>query len=97
MKELQRVKLDRDTDLLHILEDVHMDKAPRLIERAGEPLAVVIDPEDYPGASVEPTSRRLKKDLLALAGVWSDVDTDRMIEKIYQARDTAPPSPAPKL
>ena len=34
-KELKRVRLEPDTDLRHIIEDVHTDKAPRLIERGG--------------------------------------------------------------
>lgn len=41
-------------------------------------------------------SRRLKGQLLSLAGVWSDLDADAMIEALYRARHEAPPSPPPE-
>src|SRR3990172_6619226 len=91
-KELKRVRLGPDTNLLRIIEDVHTDKAPRLIERQGEALAVVIDPEDYGEVKLTPKSRRHKSELLSLAGAWSDLDADRMIEELYKARHEAPPS-----
>ena len=40
----------------------------------------------------EPKSKRLKKKLLAFAGVWSDLDADRMIEELLKARHEAPAS-----
>ncbi len=96
-KELRRVQLDADTDLLHILEDVHKDKSPRLVERDGRALVIVISPEDYHGVKTEPTSKRRRDDLLALAGVWSDFDADRMIADVYEGRAKTPPSPPVEL
>lgn len=55
---------------------------------------MVVNPADYGAEAVAPTSRRQKKELLALAGVWSDFDADRMIEALLKARHQAPPSPA---
>ena len=40
-----------------------------------------------------PTSRRRRDELLAFAGIWSDLDGDRMIEELYAARHESPPSP----
>ncbi len=40
----------------------------------------------------EPKSRRLKKKLLSFAGVWSDLDADRLIHAVFKARHEAPPS-----
>ena len=40
-----------------------------------------------------PTSRRRREELLAFAGIWSDLDGDRMIEEMYAARHESPPSP----
>ena len=91
-REAKRIRLEPNTDLLHILEAVHADKAPRLIEREGEALAVVVDPADYASVATTPKSKRHKKELLALAGAWSDLDADRMIEELYEARHEAPPS-----
>lgn len=43
-----------------------------------------------------PTSRRRREELLAFAGIWSDLDGDRMIEELYAARHESPPSPPVK-
>jgi hypothetical protein len=96
-KPFRRVRLEDRSELLGILRDVHADKVPRLIEREGESLAVVIDPSDYSGTTSLPTSRRRKKHLLALAGVWRDPDADRMIEDLYYAREASPPSTQTKI
>ena len=34
--------------------------------------------------------------LLSFAGIWSDLDGDRMIEELYAARHESPPSPPVK-
>ncbi len=87
-KELKRVRLELDTNLLDILEAVHLDKTPRLIERDGEAIAVVVNPEDYAGPLPAPTDAGIAKALKA-AGAWKDFDTDTMVEKIYRARHEA--------
>lgn len=96
-KDIKRVQLEPNTDLLHVLEDVNADGTPRLIEREGEPLAVVINPGDYRGADIEPKSKRFKPQLLALAGIWRDLDGDAMIADVYKRRYDAPPSPPVEL
>lgn len=96
-KELKRVRLEPNTDLVHVVEDVHADKVPRLIEREGEPLAVLLSPEDYTTVFARPKSKRRKRRLLSFAGVWVDLDADRMIEELYRARREAPPSAAAEL
>ena len=92
MKEIKRVRLKPDTDLLRLLEEVHTDRIPRLLEREGEALAVVMHPDEYVRVLPAPKSKLLKKDLLALAGAWSDLDAERLIDYIYKARHEAPPS-----
>ena len=96
-KELKRIRLAADTDLLRVFEDVRSDRVPRLIERAGEALAIVVSPEDYPEAESTPKSKRHKRALLALAGVWRDLAADEMIDELYKARHAAPPSAPVKL
>jgi len=88
---MERVELGSETDLREVVERVREDKIPRLIERNGEPLAVVVSPEHFE-AAYEPKSKRLKERLLSLAGVWSDLDADRMIDDLYRRRHEAPPS-----
>lgn len=46
-REIQRVQLTPQTDLRDLIERVHADKTPRLLERDGEPLAVVAPVEAY--------------------------------------------------
>jgi hypothetical protein len=88
---MERIELGPETDLRDVVERVREDKMPRLIERNGEALALMISPECFEAAR-EPTSKRLKEQLLALAGVWSDLDADRMIDELYRRRHEAPPS-----
>jgi hypothetical protein len=92
-----RVRLEPDTDLRHVLEDVHRDGVPRVIERDGEDLAIIMPADEGSTTKPEPKSRQYKDELLALAGVWSDIDADRMIEDIYRWRHEAPPSPPVEL
>jgi PHD/YefM family antitoxin component YafN of YafNO toxin-antitoxin module len=40
-QEIQRVQLTSQTDLRRLIEQVHDDQTPRLIEKEGKPLAVV--------------------------------------------------------
>ncbi len=94
---IKRVRLEPDTDLLHVLEDVNADRAPRLIERDGKALALVVSPDSYQSANIEPKSRRFKENLLALGGIWEDLDADRMIADIYASRRSMPPSPPIEL
>jgi hypothetical protein len=52
-QEMQRVQLTPQTDLADLLEQVHDDKTPRLIEKEGEALAVVSPVEPTPAQSVQ--------------------------------------------
>lgn len=45
-----------------------------------------------PPKRAEPKSKRMKKELMAMAGVWSDLDADELIEYIMKARHESPPS-----
>src|SRR5438132_13026376 len=91
-REIKRISLESGTDLLGILEAVGADKAPRLIEKDGEPLAVVVSPDEYTRNLQVPKSKRLREELLSFAGIWSDLDADALIERVYAARHASPPS-----
>jgi hypothetical protein len=64
MGDIKRIRLDADVDLRRVVENVHRDKEPRLIERDGEVLAMVIDPRDFREGPTEPKNKRLKDSLL---------------------------------
>lgn len=74
---VKRIRLDPSTDRVRMLGEVHEDKALRMVERDGAPLAVVISAEDYRATIEEPKSTRLKSRLLSFAGVWRDLHGDR--------------------
>ncbi len=96
MKEPKRVILTPETDLLEIVEEVHTDRTPRLIEREGEALAVVVSPDDYPGLVGGPTDEGIAQ-ALAAAGAWKDLDTDTLLETLDHIRHDSPPSPQVRL
>ena len=89
----RRIKLESNTDLAALVEDVRVDRAPRVLERNGEDIAVILRPDDYADLTGEPKSKRNKEKLLALAGAWSDEDGKALIEDIYRRRHESPPSP----
>lgn len=96
-KELKHVTITPETDLMKLVEEVHVEKVPLLIERDGEALAVIVSAEEYSSLAGVPKSKVNKEKILALAGAWKDLDADAMIEYIYKARHEAPPSPPVSL
>jgi hypothetical protein len=96
-KEPKRVKVESDSDIIAVLEELNADKEPRVLEMAGEDVAVVLSPDDYVSLVGEPKSKRNKERLLALAGAWKDLDTDALVDNIYRWRHESPPSPAVEL
>src|SRR5438105_4283540 len=92
-KELKRIQLDETTDLVRIVEQVYKDHGPRLIQRGDEPLAVIVNPDDYADAVALPKRRAHKDRLMALVGAWSDLDADEMIAELYERRNPLPGPP----
>ncbi len=91
-KELKHVTITSETDLMKLVEEVHVDKEPLLLERDGEALAVILSPEEYAETRSLSLAER-KARALAAAGAWKDLDADDLIEYIYRGRHEAPPSP----
>jgi hypothetical protein len=90
---MKRVRLEDGPDLVRVIEEVHADRTPRAIERDGEVLAVIVGPEEAPTKLDLLKSSRNLDEILKFAGVWADLDADRMIENIHRWRREAPPSP----
>ena len=99
MVTTKRVELDADTDLRAVVEAVHADKLPRVIARGAEELAVIVAPSDFLHGTPEaaPVSARLKSSLKSFAGIWRDLDADRLIGYIREGRRLSPPSPRVEL
>jgi hypothetical protein len=84
-KELKRVALGPETDLARLVEEVHADRVPRVIEREGEALAVLVAPDDYRADAAARAQRT--RAFLSFAGAWSDLDADELIASIHRARE----------
>lgn len=77
-----RIQVTTDTDLPTLLEDA--ENGPVLLERDGKlfRLALVDD------IAYEPDAELVRRTLSATAGTWADIDVDRVIEEVYEARRT---------
>jgi hypothetical protein len=85
-KNLQHIDVANLPELLRIAEEVESTGEPRVLRRDQEDLAIVM-----PIARPIRKSRRGKsaRDIAAFksaAGSWSDIDTDRLVESIYESR-----------
>src|SRR5947209_5575002 len=92
-EHMKPIGIGDDPALLRALEEVRTGHEPRILRHDGEDLAMVV-----------PLSRRTKRRGRTLskedyeafrsaAGSWADVDTDALIERIYEMRrrSTRPP------
>lgn len=86
-RELKVTDIGDLPELVRLAEEVHDTGEPRLLRREGEDLALL--------TPVTPavTSRRGRKKtqadydaFRAAAGSWKDVDTDKLLEEIYESR-----------
>lgn len=75
------IRVTDETDLPGLLDDAA--KAPVILERNGERFRLSRD-EDI---ADEPDPARVRATLAATAGSWADVDVDRVIRDIYEARE----------
>ena len=89
-KEPRRIAVGPETDLLRVLEEVHADKEPRVVEKEGEAIAAIISMEEF-AAALGPSEEERARALEA-AGAWRDLDRDSMVEAVYRARHKSPPS-----
>jgi hypothetical protein len=81
-------------DVLKLAEEVSRAGEPRVLRRNGEDLAVVLplpSPEKRRGGRA--LSEADYEAFRSAAGGWQDIDTDRLIENIYESRriSTRPP------
>lgn len=58
-----------------ILERVYLNNESFLIKKGGLPMAEIVKPK-----------KEKKGDLLKFAGIWKDLDTDKIFSYIYEGR-----------
>ncbi len=94
LKHPRTVRLEQDPDLHAAIDGVANDRAPRIIVRDGETVAVLLSPEDYAtldGAETpdiwqgyEP--QRVREALRASAGVLTGVDREQLKRDVRDGR-----------
>ena len=93
----RRIKLEPNTDILGLIDEVRADKEPRVLEREGEPVAAIVSMEDLVRITTLTPSPEGVAAALGAAGAWKDLDTDALIRRIYKARHESPPSAPVRL
>jgi hypothetical protein len=87
VKELKHIDISAVPDLLSIAEEVRRTNKPCLLKRGSEDMAIVMPIKTTRKRSG--VGAKTKADYEAFrsaAGSWSDVDTDKLIEDIYESR-----------
>ncbi len=94
MPKVIRVHVGSDNDIASVLDGVQADQVPRVIERDGRDIAVVLSPAEYHRlsgtaeldvwASYDPA--RALAALRQAKGVLRGVDTEQLLKDIYEQR-----------
>ena len=87
VREIRRIAIRGDTDLLRILEDVHSDKQPRIVELGGKGLAAIIDLEDLSKVLTEEPTQEDRAVGMSAAGTWKDIDAEALKRYIHEGRE----------
>src|SRR5690348_2323050 len=80
------IDISNAPEILRLAEEVRRAGEPRVLQKDGEDLAMVVP-------LPRPKKRRLRKPtpdgieaFRSAAGAWADIDTDKLIENIYESR-----------
>jgi hypothetical protein len=82
------IDISETSELLQLAEEVQRSHTARILRRGGEDLAMVV-PLPHPVKARKNRRQITEADLAAFrsaAGSWADVDTDTLIEDIYETR-----------
>jgi antitoxin (DNA-binding transcriptional repressor) of toxin-antitoxin stability system len=73
-------------DLLRVAEEVRRAGEPRVLRKDGKEVAMVVPlPRPRKRRSKKPTEADIEA-FRSAAGGWADIDTDKLIENIYESR-----------
>jgi hypothetical protein len=89
VKDILAVEISNMPDLLHLAEDVQRTHIPRLLQRNGQAIALLLPIASPPLRSRQHQLTPSEADPEAFrqaAGSWQDVDTDQLLEDIQESR-----------
>ena len=97
LKEPRKISLETDQDIIRVVQAVIADGAPRMLERGGEAVAVLLSPEDYAALSHNTEAdiwagydpRRARKALREGRSVLAGVDREALLRDVRGARGQA--------
>ncbi len=101
-KPMKSIDITHRPDLVDVAEEVRATGEPRMLRRNDEAVAVITPIVPVRAQRPNPPARRLKpkkmteaeiEAFFSAAGGWADIDTDKLIEDIYAARDVQRPPP----
>lgn len=76
-------------ELRRIADEVNQTGEPRLLQRDGEDLAIIVPIAEARSPSLRPTTESDFQSFLSAAGGWADIDTDKLVADIYADRRRA--------
>ena len=77
-------------ELVRMAEEVEATNQPRVLKRDNTPLAILTPVKKTPSSQAR---QKAMKETLALAGAWSDLDFDEMIDALDHIRHDSQPTP----
>jgi hypothetical protein len=81
-------------DLVRIAEEVEATNQPRVLKRDNTPIAILTPVKKQQSSKAK---QQAINETLSLAGVWSDLDFDEMLEALDHIRHDSKPTPPLKL
>jgi hypothetical protein len=94
MSQLTPIDMTNMPDLVRIAEEVEATNKPRLLKRDNTPIAVLTPVTRKQSAR---TKSKAIEETLALAGAWSDLDFDDMLDTLDHIRHDSKPTPPLEL
>jgi hypothetical protein len=89
-REYKTIDIGDEPALMRLVEEIRTSREPVILRRGEEELAILQPTGEEPSSDEDVRNWRPTAEQIAafrsIAGAWKDVDTDRLIEDIYEGR-----------
>lgn len=93
-REPLRVRITSDREAVEAMDAVESDGVPRMIERDGHSVVLIVTPDEVPYViEPSPSSDAIARSI-ALGGAWESLRGEDLGDTIHKWRRTSPPSPS---